>query len=103
MIRQFNDERALYKAVFLGDGEVPRNGWAQLCAVVLEGMKDCFGDVPLREYLATSLRYALRGLGFRLDPVARLRMTTWLAAQYSLATELASLDAGTKGAGAGRR
>jgi CheY-like chemotaxis protein len=88
MGRKFSEEKALYRAIFLGDGEVPDSDWARLCASVLEGLRGCFGDVPLREYLATSLRYTLRGLGFRLDPIARLRMTTWLAAQYSVATEL---------------
>jgi hypothetical protein len=90
MARRFSEERALYRAVFLGEGEVPESDWARLCAVVLEGLRGCFGEVPLQEYLATSVRYTLRGLGFRLDAIARLRMTTWLAAQYSLATELST-------------
>ncbi|GIF47364.1 CheY-like chemotaxis protein [Asanoa ferruginea] len=88
MEQRFIDEKALYRAVFLGVGEVPANGWARQCALVLESMKECFGEVPLREYIATSVRYAVRSLGFRLDPVSRLRMTMWLAAQYSLALEL---------------
>jgi hypothetical protein len=94
MARQFDEEKSLYRSIFLGEGTVPSSNWAQLCATVLDGLKTCFGEIPMREYLAASVRYTLRGLGFRLDPIARLRMTAWLAAQYSLATEMGAVESG---------
>jgi hypothetical protein len=85
----YDAELALYRSIFLGEGEIPDEGWARQCALVLRSMRDCFDDVTLREYLTASVRYALRSLGFRLPPVARLRVLAWLAAQYNLVTNLA--------------
>lgn len=85
---RFLEEKALYRAIFFGDGKVPDTEWATLCADVLNGLKLCFEEVSLREYLAISVRYTLRSLGFGLDEITRFRMATWLAAQFELATEL---------------
>ncbi|MEV6489771.1 response regulator [Actinoplanes sp. NPDC051633] len=91
MTEHFEEELALYRAVFLGEGDVPGSAWAGQCALVLRSMRDCFDDVALREYLTTSVRYTLRSLGFRLPDVARLRLLAWLAGQYQLAIDLSKL------------
>ena len=92
MTEYFDEELALYRAVFLGEGDVPESGWASQCALVLRSLQDCFDDITLREYLTTSVRYTLRSLGFRLPEVARLRLLAWLAAQYQLAIELPKVN-----------
>lgn len=88
MLDRFEDEKALYQAIFLGHGTVPNTSWAKLCETVLLGVIRVFDGVSLREYLATSVRYTIRSLGFPLNEVARYRMVAWLGAQYQLASEL---------------
>ena len=88
MVDRFEAEKALYRAVFLDQGRVPDMPWANLSAVVLRGLMQVFTPISLREYLATSVRYAIRNLGFPLSDLARYRVVAWLAAQYALAKEL---------------
>ena len=86
MLDRVDDELALYRAVFNGDN-MPSSDWCGLAAEVLEGLRGCFkdvGEVGLEEYLRTSIRYTLRQLGFKMPPVARVRVLAWLAAQYQL-------------------
>jgi CheY-like chemotaxis protein len=80
-------ERALYRAVFLGEGAIPEVPWCQAAAEVLVGLRNCF-PVSLDEYLSTSIRYTLRQLGFDMLPIARVRVLAWLGAQYELLREL---------------
>ena len=88
MVDRFEAEKALYRAVFLDQGCVPNIPWANLSAVVLRGLMQVFTSISLREYLATSVPYAIRNLGFPLSDLARYRVVAWLAAQYDLAKEL---------------
>lgn len=83
-------ELALYRFVFLGVGEPPIDHWTLLAVALLEELKNCFGDLELREYLACSIKYSIRSLGFPLNDFARLRISAWLAALYVLARELPS-------------
>jgi CheY-like chemotaxis protein len=87
VLTRLEDEKKLYKAVFNGEGEPPDSGWARLCATVLQELISCFEDVSLQEYLATSVRYTIRGLGFPLKDISRIRIVTWLGAQFELARE----------------
>jgi len=88
MVDRFESEKALYRAVFLGEGSVPEMPWANLSAVILRGLMQAFTGISLREYLATSVRYTIRSLGFPLGDLARYRVVAWLAAQHALAKEL---------------
>jgi hypothetical protein len=88
MVDRFEHEKALYRAIFLGQGAIPDANWAKLCEPVLRGLRSVFEGVSLREYLATSVRYTIRSLGFPLSDVARYRMVAWLGAQYELTMEL---------------
>lgn len=90
MVDRFASEMALYRSVFLGDGPEPADAWAQVASSVLKGLRVCFPDVTLLEYLSVSVRHTLRSLGYDLLPVARVRLLTWLSAQYSLAQTVAS-------------
>lgn len=78
------DELALYRAVFRGGEVHSTEGWQGLAAEILIGVRSCFPNVELREYLGTSIRYTIRQLGFDMEPVARVRLLSWLAAQYDL-------------------
>ena len=84
MVARLEDEVALYRAIFDGVGEARSTPWCLLASEVLGGLRDCFNDVSLEEYLRTSIRYTIRQLGFKMLPVARARILTWLAAQYEL-------------------
>lgn len=88
MVDRFEAEKELYRAIFLGAGSVPKDNWAQLAATVLRGLHECFDDVSLQEYLAVSMRYTIRSLGFPISGYARYRFAAWLGAQYELAREL---------------
>jgi DNA-binding NarL/FixJ family response regulator len=88
MVDRVETEKALYRAIFLGEGSIPDVEWAQLSSTVLQGLMQSFAGISLREYLATSVRYAIRNLGFPLSEVARYRIVAWLGAQYALAREL---------------
>jgi hypothetical protein len=46
--------------------------------------------VTLDEYLQTVMLYVIRQLSLELDPVVRVRLNTWLAAQYRVFRELKS-------------
>lgn len=91
LLERVSEEKALYRAVFLHQGSVPETAWAELAATVLEGLFGCFPDMTLREYLATSVRYTIRSLGFSINDAARYRLVSWLAAQYELAREIERL------------
>ncbi len=82
------EELELYRVIFYGDGELAAHGWQTEAAEILTGLKSCFKDLVLAEYLSTSIRYTLRQLGFELQPVTRVRLLVWLAAQYSLLQEI---------------
>jgi CheY-like chemotaxis protein len=84
MMQRVDQEMRLYRAIFEGVGKVPDPTWCALSADVLTGLRDCFGDVRLDEYLRTSIGYTLRQLGFKMHPVARVRVLAWLSAQYQL-------------------
>ena len=89
MVDRFGAEKDLYRAIFLSQGSVPEAGWAKLSATVLTGLQKCFDDdVSLQEYLAVSMRYTIRSLGFPISRFARYRFAAWLGAQYELAREL---------------
>jgi CheY-like chemotaxis protein len=89
MVDRFGAEKALYRAIFLEQGSVPKAEWAQLAATVLVGLQKSFdNDVSLQEYLAVSMRYTIRSLGFPISRFARYRFAAWLGAQYELAGEL---------------
>jgi CheY-like chemotaxis protein len=92
VLTHFEDEKRLYKWVFNKEGELPDSSWAKLCATVLQGLISSFEDVSLKEYLATSIRYSIRGLGFPLNEISRLRIVTWLGAQFELAREFENGD-----------
>lgn len=84
MVDRFPDEIRLYRSVFYGDGELSSHGWQTEAAEILFGLKSCFSDLTLEEYLSTSIRYTIRQLGFEMPPVSRARMLVWLAGQYCL-------------------
>ena len=65
-------EVKFYRFIFYGDGDLAAHGWQTEAAEILIGLKSCFKDLTLAEYLSTSIRYAVRQLGFDLLPVARL-------------------------------
>jgi hypothetical protein len=89
MVDRFEPEKDLYRAVFLGQGSVPDAPWAKLAATVLVGLRESFDDdVSLQEYLAVSVRYTIRSLGFPISSFARYRFAAWLGAQYELARNL---------------
>jgi CheY-like chemotaxis protein len=88
MAGRVQEEIALYRSVFGESNERPLDGWQSLAAEILLGLRSCFPDVTLREYLGTSIRYTLRQLGFEMEPIARVRLLSWLAAQYSLLMDL---------------
>lgn len=89
MAGRVNAEIQLYRTVFEGESfELSVDGWQGLAMEILVGLRDCFPDVTLQEYLATSIRYTIRQLGLELEPVARVRILSWLAAQYALLMEL---------------
>jgi CheY-like chemotaxis protein len=88
MVDRLEAEKDLYKAVFLGQGSVPDVEWAKLSATVLIGLRGCFPDVSLQEYLAVSIRYTIRSFGFPISNFARYRFAAWLGAQYELARNL---------------
>jgi hypothetical protein len=90
MVDRFDAEIALYREVFLDErSDRPKDGWIQLSETVLRGLRQAFPDVTLREYLATSLRYAFRSLGFpQQSELYKYRLAGWLAAQYALAQEM---------------
>jgi CheY-like chemotaxis protein len=93
MVGRLADEAKLYRFIFYGDGDLAAHGWQTEAAEILIGLKSCFKDLTLAEYLSTSIRYAVRQLGFDLLPVARVRLLVWLAAQYSLLQEISGLRA----------
>jgi hypothetical protein len=88
MAGRMQDEVRLYRAVFGGEEDVPVERWPGLAATILVCLRSCFPDITLSEYLGTSIRYTLRQLGFPMEPVARVRILTWLAAQYFLLLHL---------------
>jgi CheY-like chemotaxis protein len=90
MVDRFDAEIALYREVFLEEKtDLPKDGWYRLSETVLRGLRRAFPDVTLREYLATSLRYSFRSLGFPgQSELHRYRLAGWLAAQYALAQEM---------------
>jgi CheY-like chemotaxis protein len=77
-------ELDLYRSVFLDEGPTPTDAWCLTAERVLRGLKDCFPTLTLSEYLATSIRYTIRQLGFEMRPVSRVRVLCWLSAQYAL-------------------
>lgn len=70
------------------DQNITLSGWARATSEVLAGVRKCFPDLTLAEYLGTSIRYTFRQLGFEIEPVSRVRLLSWLAAQYSLLLEI---------------
>ena len=88
MASRWTEELRLYRSIFYGEGELSPHGWQPEAAEILSGLKNCFGDLTLSEYLSTSIRYTMRQLGFEMQPVARVRMLAWLAGQYSLLMEI---------------
>jgi Response regulator receiver domain/Phosphotransferase enzyme family len=87
---RLNSEVNLYRAVFQGAGEISYEGWDSAAAEILMGLRDCFKDITLAEYLSSCVRYTFRQLGYKMPPVARVRLLVWLAAQYKLIQELSS-------------
>jgi hypothetical protein len=86
MVGRRPDELALYTYAFEGGTDRPEGAWADLALEVLMGIRKCFPDVTLREYLVTAIPYAIRNLGYDgVLPVARVRMCAWLSALKELA------------------
>ena len=70
---------------------MPSAKWIRLAACVISGLQKSFdGAVTQDEYLQTVLLYVIRQLGLDLDPVVRVRLNTWLSAQYRSFRELQS-------------
>jgi CheY-like chemotaxis protein len=88
MVGRVNAEIEMYRAVFGDSPDRPMEGWQALAAEILSELRVCFPEVTLQEYLRTSIRYVIRQLGFNMEPVARVRLLSWLAAQYVLLREL---------------
>jgi aminoglycoside phosphotransferase (APT) family kinase protein len=88
MASRVTEELELYRSAFGDVGNTEAFvGWRLAAAQVLKGLRQCFPELELEEYLCTSIRYTLRQLGFEMDPVARVRILSWLAAQYALLRE----------------
>ena len=46
-----------------------------------------FGDLSMEEYLATTIAAAIRQMSYDLEEVRRIRLLTWMSAQYQLLTK----------------
>ncbi len=46
-----------------------------------------FGDLTMEEYLATTIAAAIRQMSYDLEEVRRIRLLTWMSAQYQLLTK----------------
>jgi CheY-like chemotaxis protein len=90
MSERFHEEMALYDAIFAGESSTLFEGWQNVAAEILRGLRECFPELTLTEYLSTSIRYTLRQLGYDMEPVARVRLLSWLAAQYALQKRISS-------------
>jgi hypothetical protein len=84
MARRRPEELQLYRFAFGESPDKPEEPWALLALEVLLGVRKCFPDVTLKEYLATAILYAIRNLGYDVLPVARVRLCTWLSALTEL-------------------
>jgi CheY-like chemotaxis protein len=84
MARRRPEELQLYRFAFGESPDKPEEPWALLALEVLQGVRKCFSDVTLKEYLATAIPYAIRNLGYDVLPVARVRLCTWLSALTEL-------------------
>jgi CheY-like chemotaxis protein len=88
MAGRVRDEINLYRGMFGQSLDRPTQGWQVLASDILVGLQKCVLGVTLQEYLSTSIRYTIRQLGQEMTPVARVRILSWLAAQYSLLREV---------------
>ncbi len=84
MAERFAAELQVYRWSFDGTGEAPTQVWATIAVETLGGLRKCFPDLTLKEYLATAIPYAIRNLGYDVLPVARVRVSAWLSALYDL-------------------
>jgi CheY-like chemotaxis protein len=84
MARRRPEELQLYRFAFGESEDRPEAPWALLALEVLLGVRKCFPEVTMREYLATAIPYAIRNLGYDVLPVARVRMCAWLSALTEL-------------------
>ena len=92
--RRFDAELQFYRQLWAGR-RPPSAVWARLSSNVVKGLRNSFAvEVSLQEYLQTSMLYTIRQLNYDLEPIARVRINTWLAAQYFLLKQLADKESG---------
>jgi hypothetical protein len=92
--RRVDTERQVYQHLWGQRDRAPEDDWAIMAGNVVRGLFKRFEEQPvsLEEYLQTAMLYAIRQLGYPMDGVSRVRINTWLAAQYILFRKIASAE-----------
>ena len=87
--RRLDNERQLYHHLWGRRGSIAPAPWSTVSGAIVNRLRTTFSDdirtteVGSLEYLQTVILYAIRQLSYAADPITRIRICAWLAANYA--------------------